>query len=167
VEGQRASAMIKGWKAIFDLYTRECSRRDAGIARIVPKLRESYVLCDSWTKLNVMPAKIMQVSLLVCFLVFSVLLYSCLYSKKKFCQSCTTTLVKIPHPVTLKVSLCYLEACNKIFEKGLLSHEKVCDPSSKVINSIKQGFAFFTEWHAGLSKDGTKHTHIIISIMYS
>ena len=67
-----------GWKAIFDLYTRECSRRDVGTARMVPKLRESYVLRDSWTKLNVMPAKIMQVSLLNCFYVFLVSLYFCL-----------------------------------------------------------------------------------------
>ena len=50
-----------GWKAIIDLYARECQRRETGQARIVPKLRETYVLRDSWTKLNVLPAKIMQV----------------------------------------------------------------------------------------------------------
>ena len=50
-----------GWKAIIDMYARECQRREMGQARIVPKLRETYVLCDSWTKLNVLPAKIMQV----------------------------------------------------------------------------------------------------------
>ena len=55
---------------------------------------------------------------------------------------------------SVKATLSYLEACNKIFERGLLSHDKVCDPSSKVVSSIKEGFAFFTEWHAGLSKDG-------------
>ena len=62
-----------------------------------------------------------------------------------------------PLPVdyeSVKATLCYLEACNKIFEKGLLSHHKVCDPNNKVIGSIKEGFAFFTEWHAGLSRDG-------------
>ena len=41
-----------GWKVIFDLYTHKCSRRDAGSARMVPKLCESYVLHDSWTKLK-------------------------------------------------------------------------------------------------------------------
>ena len=50
-----------GWKAIIDMYARECQRRKMGQARIVPKLRETYVLRDSWTKLNVLPAKIMQV----------------------------------------------------------------------------------------------------------
>ena len=28
---------------------------------MVPELKEVYVICDSWTKLNVAPAKIMQV----------------------------------------------------------------------------------------------------------
>ena len=50
-----------GWQAIVDLWQRECSRREHGNARMVPKLRESHVLRDSWTKLNVAPAKIMQV----------------------------------------------------------------------------------------------------------
>ena len=46
-----------GWQAIVDLYSRECKRRSNGHARMVPKLRETYILRDSWTKLNVMPAK--------------------------------------------------------------------------------------------------------------
>ena len=35
---------------------RECERR-----RVVAQLREVHILRDSWTKLNVSPAKIMQV----------------------------------------------------------------------------------------------------------
>ena len=50
-----------GWQAIKDLWQQECARREKGNARMVPKLRESHVLRDSWTKLNVVPAKIMQV----------------------------------------------------------------------------------------------------------
>ena len=50
-----------GWKAIVDMFARECQRRDIGHARMVPKLREIHVIRDSWTKLNVFPAKIMQV----------------------------------------------------------------------------------------------------------
>ena len=52
-----------GWQAIIDMYRRECDRRKSGGARMVPKMRESYVLRDAWTKLNVLPAKIMQVGL--------------------------------------------------------------------------------------------------------
>ena len=50
-----------GWQAIIDMYHRECQRRNNGLARMVPRLREIHVLRDAWTKLNVHPAKIMQV----------------------------------------------------------------------------------------------------------
>lgn len=35
----------------------------SGLARAIPRLRETHVLRDSWTKLNVAPAKIMQVNI--------------------------------------------------------------------------------------------------------
>ena len=43
------------------MYARECGRMRSGLARTVPKLRETHIIRDSWTKLNVAPAKIMQV----------------------------------------------------------------------------------------------------------
>ena len=58
---QTADGISFGWKVIIDLYARECQRRDSGQARMVPKLREVHILRDLWTKLNVAPAKIMQV----------------------------------------------------------------------------------------------------------
>lgn len=54
-----------GWKAIEDMYARECTLRSSGAARMIPKLKEAYILRDSWTKLNVAPAKIMQVRICV------------------------------------------------------------------------------------------------------
>ena len=50
-----------GWKSITDLYKRELARASCGQARMVLRLRETYCLHDSWTKLNVLPAKILQV----------------------------------------------------------------------------------------------------------
>ncbi len=50
-----------GWRTIIDMFKREVERRNLGAARMVPRLRESYVLRDAWTKLNVAPAKVMQV----------------------------------------------------------------------------------------------------------
>ena len=61
-----------GWQAIIDMYHRECQRRNNGLARMVPRLREIHVLRDAWTKLNVHPAKIMQVY-------FYSLMYVCMY----------------------------------------------------------------------------------------
>lgn len=51
-----------GWKSIQDLYQREVERMRAGQATRVPKLRESHIIRDSWTRLNVVPSKVMQVS---------------------------------------------------------------------------------------------------------
>jgi len=59
--GNAVDGVSFGWKAIVDLHARKCRRRDSGQARMVPKLREIHILRDSWTKLNVAPAKIMQV----------------------------------------------------------------------------------------------------------
>ena len=59
-----ASGKHFGWKAIIDMYLRECKRRENGTVRMVPRLREAYILRNSWTKLNVTPAKIMQASVM-------------------------------------------------------------------------------------------------------
>ena len=50
-----------GWSTIVDMFTREVQRARAGVPRRIPGLRESYVYRDIWTRLNVRPAKIMQV----------------------------------------------------------------------------------------------------------
>ena len=58
---QRPDKCVFGWKAIDDLYQREIERLKQKLARMIPKFKETYVLRDAWTKLNVHPAKIMQV----------------------------------------------------------------------------------------------------------
>ena len=50
-----------GWKAITDQYSRDKCRQDQGCAKQVPGLRYNFVYRDVWTRLNVQPAKIMQV----------------------------------------------------------------------------------------------------------
>ena len=50
-----------GWGVIEDLYSRELKRMQAGQLNRVPKLKESHVVRDSWTRLNVLPSKVMQV----------------------------------------------------------------------------------------------------------
>ena len=50
-----------GWETIISMYQRECDRASKGLTRMVPKMKEVFVIRDSWTKLNVAPAKIMQV----------------------------------------------------------------------------------------------------------
>jgi hypothetical protein len=50
-----------GWDTIISFYQRECDRASNVLTRMVPKMKEVYVIRDLWTKLNVAPAKIMQV----------------------------------------------------------------------------------------------------------
>lgn len=50
-----------GWQPIFDQYEHDQERVEQNLARRVPGLRYSFVYRDSWTRLNVLPAKIMQV----------------------------------------------------------------------------------------------------------
>jgi len=58
---KQVNGNVFGWKAITDLYKHELVRVSNNQARMVPRLREANCLRDSWTKLNVLPAKIMQV----------------------------------------------------------------------------------------------------------
>lgn len=50
-----------GWQALKDLWRREMARAKAGTMRRVPQLCYRHVYRDCWTRLNVKPAKIMQV----------------------------------------------------------------------------------------------------------
>ena len=52
-----------GWKAIEDQYHRDKARREQGCAPKVPNLKYNYVYRDVWTRLNVLPAKIIQVTI--------------------------------------------------------------------------------------------------------
>ena len=52
-----------GWTAIEDMYKHELDTIKANVLVRVPGLKESHIVRDSWTRLNVKPAKIMQVTL--------------------------------------------------------------------------------------------------------
>ena len=88
---QTGTGTAIGWKVIVDMYTRECCRRDSGHARMVPKLRETHIIRDSWTKLNVTPAKIMQASLQSIWYVFLHQL-GFFWRKSWYYLNCTNTL---------------------------------------------------------------------------
>ena len=55
-----------GWASIIDMYRRDVHGARQQQTRMVPRLKEVHVLRDAWTKLNVSPAKIMQVCETVC-----------------------------------------------------------------------------------------------------
>lgn len=58
------SGVSFGWEVLKGLYSREMERMKNGQLTRVPKLRESHIVRDSWTRLNVLPSKVMQVSII-------------------------------------------------------------------------------------------------------
>ena len=48
--------------------------------------------------------------------------------------------------LTTKVTLQYLKALRKVFERGLLCREHVTSMESRVVVSMIEGYRFFTEW---------------------
>ena len=55
-----------GWDSVEKIYSQEMERAERGQTRKVPGLRYAFVYRDNWTRLNVRPAKIMQVTSLSC-----------------------------------------------------------------------------------------------------
>ena len=48
----------------------------------------------------------------------------------------------------------YLEACNMLFENGILSHTPILSASSTAITNMENGFKYFCEWKDNLSAQG-------------
>ena len=57
-----------GWDTVVRVYNGDIFRAKQGVSRCVPGLRYAHIVRDSWTRLNVLPAKIMQVKLYHCYL---------------------------------------------------------------------------------------------------
>lgn len=55
----------------------------------------------------------------------------------------------------------YLEGCNRLFERGLLCHTKIRDENSEVLESIDEGYSFFSNWIQSLMK---KYKFILYNI---
>ena len=56
----------------------------------------------------------------------------------------------------------YLEACNLIFERGILSKKIIRSMESPVIHNIKKGFQFFTDWYKKHQRTGNLMQHYLL-----
>ena len=54
----------------------------------------------------------------------------------------------------VELTLKYLEACSKIFEEVLLSHDHVTDTNCDILKSIREGYDCFLKWHHSLTEAG-------------
>ena len=53
----------------------------------------------------------------------------------------------------------YLQACNLLFENGILSREPICEPTSRALQNIQKGFNFFKEWKEHMSNSTAMYAH--------
>ena len=51
-----------GWASFASLHKGECERVRTGKTRMVPQLKEVHVIRHLWVRINVAPAKMLQVS---------------------------------------------------------------------------------------------------------
>ncbi len=90
-----------GWKTICDMWGREEAKRKEGQLFMVKGLKQSYIVRDPWTKLAVLPAKIMQQTAVL--------------------KELKAYLATNPPDSDEVLQTCnYLEACHNIFEIGFL-----------------------------------------------
>lgn len=70
--------------------------------------------------------------------------------------------------VHVEATLKYLEACNRLFERGFLSHDRIMSMDSEIIQNITQGFKFFSAWIDEIIKKSNDHVPMgtILIVMY-
>jgi len=52
-------------------------------------------------------------------------------------------------------TLAYLEACSLLFEQGFLSHDRIRNLESAILQNITKGYDYFSGWLTSLLKEGT------------
>ena len=52
-------------------------------------------------------------------------------------------------------TLAYLEACSLLFEQGFLSHDRIRNLESEILQNITKGYDYFSGWLTSLLKEGT------------
>ena len=115
-----------GWQSLVDMFQREKARSERNEPRRVPNLLYSYVYRDQWVRLNVKASKIMQ--------------------QNHVLAELKEHLYLNPDNKSLSLTIQYLEACSKIFEEGLLSHDKIQSGDTHILETMKDGFYFFMGW---------------------
>ena len=144
-----------GWSTIQDMYHREVQRRKSSQCS---RLKSNHVYRDAWTRLNVLPSKVMQVR-------------TDQFSLKKtnFFQQ-DEVLAELqeyasskprPHDAdSVEMVVKYLQALNKFFEKGLLGTKvRVFNPEGWTLQRMEDGFNFFKEWRVEKISEGSSVMH--------
>ena len=76
-----------------------------------------------------------------------------------------TELSKESNQESAKPAASFLEACNLLFEKGLLSNDRIYSPWNPAIENIKKGMDFFEKWCHSHEETGTFTRHSVIHLL--
>ena len=70
-----------------------------------------------------------------------------------------------------KVTAKYLDACNLLFERGILSHSTITSNDSQVLKNMQRGLNYFMDWHEEMTENGkwmnklVLYTNVIIILI--
>ena len=67
---------------------------------------------------------------------------------------------------TTRETMKYLEACNNLFEKGFLCHEKITSSDSTVLQNISNGYNYFTTWLSTLLSEGMQKGSVLLYSLF-
>ena len=84
--------------------------------------------------------------------------FNFLCSKTKLLPNCLSTRRETHQIKTVE----YLDGCRDLFERGILSHEKIADEHSPVLQNMFNGFSFFVGWADYAWEQGEDCLKIII-----
>ena len=65
-----------------------------------------------------------------------------------------TTTPPPPYADNVALTVQYLEACNKIFERGILGHVRIWSGDSAILHNMEEGYKFFCTWINGHLQKG-------------
>ena len=60
-----------------------------------------------------------------------------------------------PYAANVALTIQYLEACNQLFERGILAHVRIWSGDSPILRNMEKGYKFFCSWLDGLLKKST------------
>lgn len=60
-----------------------------------------------------------------------------------------------PYAANVALTIEYLEACNQLFERGILGHVRIWSGDSVILQNMEKGYKFFSSWLDGLLTEGT------------
>ena len=78
-----------------------------------------------------------------------IVVFMCVQLQQPYMLAAIREMVEKKDEFTQQSHVCtaeYLEACNLIFENGILSHEMICSLKSKSLVNISEGMKWFFKW---------------------